>query len=155
MNKTRQLTEVATFAALYAVVTWLFAPISYFAVQFRVSEALKPAIAKRRELAVAFMIGNFIGNIVSPFGGAGELLFMPVMNLIGGLVTFYVSRKNYWVASIMYGLIIAGSVSFMLYQFFNIPIVGSLPFLIVSELVVMLLGASGYTLIDKRWKWWQ
>jgi len=151
--KSRQLTLIAVFAALYAVLTWLFAPLSFLAMQFRVSEALKPAIAKRWELAIAFAVGNFLGNLISPFGGFGELLFMPIMNLIGGLVAFYVSRKNYWITSVIYGLIIAGSVSFMLFQFFNVPLITTFPLLVASEIGVMLLGTLGFRVIERSWKW--
>src|SRR5438552_17351013 len=66
---TRALSEVGVFASLYTVLVWLLPGLSFAAVQFRIAEGLKPAIAKRWTLAFAFALGNFLGNLISPFAG--------------------------------------------------------------------------------------
>ena len=146
------------FASLYAVLVWLLPGLSYAAVQFRVAEGLKPAIAKRWTLAFAFALGNFLGNLVSPFAGIYELGFMPLMNIVGGLLAYAVARafrRSYLAAGIVYAAIIGLSVSWMLHVLFNIPLLTLIPSLIASEEAVMVIGAVVFFLVEKRWKWYQ
>jgi uncharacterized membrane protein len=148
---------MAVFAALYAVLVWLFQPISFAAVQFRVAEGLKPAIAKRWTLAIAFGIGNFLGNLISPFAGIYELGFLPLMNVIGGLLAYAIARifgKNYFVAALVYAPVIALSVSWMLHALFNLPLEGLIPLLLAAELATMIGGAVVFRLVERRWKWY-
>jgi len=154
----KALSKVAVFAALYTVLVWLFQPFGFAALQFRVAEGLKPSIAKVRTLAVAFAIGNFLGNLVSPFAGIYELAFMPTMNIVGGLLAYYAAKifkGNYFVAALVYGTTIALSVSWMLHALFNIPLLDLIPFLLASELIAMILGAVAFLFLEKRWKWYQ
>ena len=154
----KALSQVAVFAALYTVLVWLFQPFGFAALQFRVAEGLKPSIAKVRTLAVAFAIGNFLGNLVSPFAGIYELAFMPTMNIVGGLLAYYAAKifkGNYFVAALVYGTTIALSVSWMLHALFNIPLLDLIPFLLASELIAMILGAVAFLFLEKRWKWYQ
>jgi len=153
VNK-KDLVLVPVFAALYAVLVWVFQPISFMALQFRVAEALKPAVAKKWVLMFAFAIGNFLGNLVSPFAGIYELAFMPLMNVVGGLLAWKLSRGNYFVAGAVYSLIIALSVSYMLSQLFNIPFLILIFPLIATELIAMTLGATIFKTIEKRFKWY-
>jgi len=154
----KALSKVAVFAALYTVLVWLFQPFGFAALQFRVAEGLKPSIAKVRTLAVAFAIGNFLGNLVSPFAGIYELAFMPTMNIVGGLLAYYAAKifkGNYFVAALVYGTTIGLSVSWMLHALFNIPLLDLIPFLLASELIAMILGAVAFLFLEKRWKWYQ
>ena len=154
----KALSQVAVFAALYTVLVWLFQPFGFAAFQFRVAEGLKPSIAKVRTLAVAFAIGNFLGNLVSPLAGIYELAFMPTMNIVGGLLAYYAAKifkGNYFVAALVYGTTIGLSVSWMLHALFNIPLLDLIPFLLASELIAMILGAVAFLFLEKRWKWYQ
>jgi len=162
MKSGKDVALVAVFAGLYAVLVWLFQPISFLAIQFRVAEILKPAVAKQRSLAIAFAVGVAIGNIVSPFAGIYELAFMPFMNIVGGLLAYNVAqlkkdqkgKGSYFLASIIFSIVIALSVSYMLNAMFNVPFIITLPGLIVSELGAMLLGVALFHMIDKRWIWY-
>ncbi len=136
---------------------WLFPSLSFAAVQFRVAEGLKPAIAKQWTLAFAFAIGNFLGNLVSPFAGIYELGFMPIMNVVGGIVAYSLARlfrRSYFVAGIVYATIIALSVSWMLHVLFGLSLVLLIPLLLASEQASMFIGSLLYRLSDKRWKWY-
>ena len=139
------------------MLVWTFQPISFAFVQFRVAEALKPAVAKGWTLSVAFAIGNFLGNLVSPFAGIYELGFMPLMNLVGGLLAYSVARifrNNYLAAALVYATVIALSVSWMLHALFNIPLEVLIPLLLASELAAMIIGSALFWLMEKRWKWY-
>ena len=67
--KTRDLALVTVFASLYAALVYLFAPISFYALQFRVAGVLRPSIARKWILAFGYAIGVVVGNIFSPFTG--------------------------------------------------------------------------------------
>ena len=155
---TRALSQIAVFASLYTVLVWLLPGLSFAAVQFRIAEGLKPAIAKRWTLAFSFALGNFLGNLVSPFAGIYELGFMPLMNIVGGLLAFGVARafkRNYLVAGLVYAAVIGLSVSWMLHVLFNISLEALVPLLIASEEAVMIIGAAVFYLVERRWKWYQ
>ncbi|MFH0896598.1 MAG: QueT transporter family protein [Candidatus Bathyarchaeota archaeon] len=153
----RDLSLVAIYASLYAVLVYIFAPISFFALQFRVAGVIRPAIARKWMLSIGYSIGVVVGNLFSPFIGSFELVFMPVMSLLAGLLGNLVARKfngDYFVAGIVIAMVIALSVSWMLNQLFNIPMLATFFYLFVSEQAVCFLGAFIFKLIEKRFKWW-
>jgi len=151
---TRDMALMSIFGALYAILVWVLQPISFWQFQFRVAESLKPSVAKKWTLAFGFALGNFLGNLTSPFAGVHELVFMPLMNIVGGLIAWRLSFKNYFLAGLIYATIIALSVSWMLNQLFGIPYIILIPSLIVSEQVAMFLGSIVFLSIEKRWRWY-
>ena len=97
----RDLSLVAVFAALYAVLVYLFSPISFYALQFRIAGILRPGIARKWILAVGYGVGVVVGNLFSPFTGPYELVFMPLMSFLAGSLGYLVARpvkNNYFVA---------------------------------------------------------
>jgi len=153
----RDLSLVAVFAALYAVLVYLFSPISFYALQFRIAGILRPGIARKWILSIGYAIGVAIGNFFSPFTGPYELVFMPIMSLLAGLLGYLVARplkNNYFVAGAVIAAIISSSVSWMLNQLFNLPLFATLPYLFISEQTVCLIGAIVFGLIETRFKWW-
>jgi uncharacterized membrane protein len=156
--KIKDLSLITMFAALYATLVLVFSPISFAALQFRIAGVLRPGIAKKRELAVAYAVGTIVANVFSPFYGVYELLFMPIMSLVAGLVGYEVGmrfKNNYYVCGTVIALIIPISVSWMLNQLFNLPIVATLPGLIISEQIINILGATIFKLIESRYNWWE
>jgi uncharacterized membrane protein len=155
--KSRDLSLVAIFASLYAALVYLFAPISFYALQFRVAGVLRPGIARNWMLAIGYAIGVFVGNLFSPFAGAYELTFMPVMSLLAGILGYLVARKfknNYFIAGVVIATIIPLSVSWMLKQLFNLPMLATLPYLLVSEQIICFIGASMFKIIEMRFRSW-
>ena len=156
--KSRDISLIVLFSALYAVMVWIFAPISFYALQFRVAGVLRPAIAKKRLLATGYAIGVVLGNLFSPFAGIHELLFMPVMSLIAGLLGHAMARmfkRSYLVAGAVIATIISLSVSWMLNQLFILPILATLPAIFVSEQIVCLIGVVVFKAIETRYTWWE
>jgi len=155
--ESKDLSLVAIFAALYAVLVYLFSPISFLALQFRIAGAIRPAIARKWILSIGYAIGVVVGNLFSPFIGSFELIFMPIMSLLAGLLGYIVARKfngNYFVTGIVIATVIALSVSWMLNELFALPMLATFFPLLVSEQIVCFLGASIFKLIEKRFKWW-
>lgn len=153
----RDLALLAVFAALYAAMVGVFAPISFYAFQFRVAGVIRPAIAKKPILAVGYAIGVVVGNMFSPFVGIYELMFMPFMSLIAGLSGYALAKmfgQSYFVAGIVIATIIPVSVSWMLNQLFNLPIFETLPPILVSEQIINIIGASVFKIMETRYRWW-
>lgn len=148
----------AVFAALYATLVYLFAPISFYALQFRVAGVLRPMIAKKWFLSIGYAIGVIMGNALSPFAGPYELVFMPFMSFFAGILGFIVARrfkKNYFITGAIIAIVVPVSVSWMLNQLFNLTIVATLPYLLVSEQIICFLGACMFRLFDTRFRWWE
>jgi len=149
---------VAIFAALYAALVYVFAPISFYEFQFRVAGVVRPGIARKWILAIGYAIGVVIGNLFSPFVGVYELLFMPTMSLIAGLLGYALAKKfnnNYFICGAVVATIIALSVSWMLFQLFDLAMLATFPYLFVSEQIVCFVGSGVFKAIETRIKWWQ
>ncbi len=155
--KSRDLTLVAVFAALYALLVYFFAPLSFYALQFRIAGVLRPSIARRWVLSIGYGVGVAVGNFFSPFVGPYELVFMPVMSFIAAVIGYLAARpfkSNYFVTGVVIATIVPLSVSWMLNQLFNLSIFSTFPYLFVSEQAICFLGALMFRLIDTRYKWW-
>lgn len=102
MNKSywnvKTLCFSAIIAALYAALTLLFQPISFSAVQFRVSEALTllPLLFPQAipGLAIGCLIANLIGSAT-----VWDVVFGTLATLLAAVATYRL-RKNPWIAAI-------------------------------------------------------
>ncbi len=154
----RDIALIGVYAALYAAMVVFFAPLSFYAVQFRVAGVLRPAIARKRELAVGYALGTVVANLFSPFAGIYEIIFMPVMSLVAGLAGYEAAKRlggSYYSCGAVIAVIIPVSVAWMLSQLFNLPVVATLPGLLVSEQVINALGSTVFRLIERRYRWWE
>ena len=153
----KDLSLIAIFASLYAVLVYVFAPISFYMLQFRVAGIIRPGIAKKWVLAIGYAIGVVVGNLFSPLVGIYELLFMPIMSFIAGILGYILATKfknNYFITGIVIATIIPISVSWMLNQVLSIPLVATLPYLLISEQIVCFIGSTIFKAIEKRYTWW-
>ncbi len=93
--KTQWMTRNALVASIYVVLT-LTPPLntlSFFAVQFRVSEALLILVWFRKEYAIGILIGTFFANIFGPLG-AGFALLDAVFGTIITLLALWIMTKT-------------------------------------------------------------
>lgn len=139
-SRLRGLTEGALFAAAYAVLTWILAPVAYGPLQFRLSEVLRGAVVLRPRLAFAMAVGNFLANLRSPYAGPWELLFMPAVNLVGGLLAARVGRRHALAGAALYALVIAAAVGLLLHRVVGAPYLAATAAVAVSELVLVVGG---------------
>jgi len=150
-SRTRKVAEIATFATLYTVLTWIFAPISYQVFQFRIAEALKSIVVKRRHLVWAFVLGNALSNLLSPFVGPWELLWMPFINLAGAYSAWFVGQKlprlkGMATGGAVYAIWVAFGVSFMLHMLFGLPLLPLFAYIALPELTLVV----GFSPLMKR-----
>lgn len=155
--KTLDIAYFTIFASLYVALVIILTPISFQAIQFRLAGMLRPGIAKKKILVIGYSMGVFIANFFSPFAGFHELIFMPIMALISGLTAYEIAKlfdHSYFIAGVVIAVIISVSVSWMLNQLFQLPIIATLPGIMLSEVTVNILGYFMYKLIDTRYSIW-
>ena len=97
MNKnTKLLVQAAAIAAVYVVLTMVFAPISFGEIQVRISEALTilpfftPAAIPG--LFVGCLVGNILGGAILP-----DIIFGSLATLIGAIISWLVRKNRYLV----------------------------------------------------------
>ena len=93
------MTQAAMIAAIYVVLTVLFAPFGFGEIQVRIAESLTilplftPAAIPG--LFVGCMIGNIIGGAILP-----DIIFGSLATLIGALFTYLLRKQNKYLAPI-------------------------------------------------------
>ena len=123
------LAQGAMIAAIYVVLTLVFAPFSYGEVQVRISEALTilplftPAAIPG--LFVGCLISNILGGCVLP-----DIIFGSLATLIGAVGTYMLRRQNKFLAPLP--PIIANTliVPFVLRYAYQVPL--PIPFMMLT-----------------------
>ncbi len=135
-----RIAEIGVVAAAYAALTYFLAPASYGPLQFRVAETLKPLVIWEPHLIPAFVIGNFLSNLLSPFAGPWELVWMPFANLVGAWACWRLGRINAYLGAGVYALIIGAAVAAMLSVLLRAPFRALFPPVAASEVTLLMLG---------------
>ena len=116
-QKIRFMTHAAMIAAIYVVLTYLFAPFSFGEIQIRLSEALTilplftPAAIPG--LFIGCLLGNILGGAILP-----DIIFGSLATLIGAFFTWKLRQKG--------------------------PIIGVLPPIVANSLIVPFVLRLGY-----------
>jgi uncharacterized membrane protein len=131
--------------ALYVVLSLAVAPLAFGPVQFRLGEVLKPLVIKYPVTIPAFAVGVALVNLFSPVAGGLELLLMPAVNLVGGVICWSVARRvggtfGTYAASLLFALIIAAGVATVLHFAAGLPYLVAFGSVAVSEVILLFLG---------------
>ncbi|HAG42206.1 MAG TPA: QueT transporter family protein [Clostridium sp.] len=144
---TKKLLKVSLVAAIYAVITYVLAPISFGAVQFRLSEIMTLLAFIDPLYVPALTLGCGIANLFSPAG---------VIDVIVGtaatfIATFAMSKsKNMIIASLYPTIVNSAMIGAMLYYAFNLPLFLSALQVGVGEFVVVtIIGVPVFKLLLK------
>ena len=97
-SPSRRIAEGAVIAVLYVVLTILFAPISFSAVQVRVAEALSILPLFTASAVPGLFIGCLIANILG--GGILPDIIVGSLATLIGAAGGYLLRKNRWLVPI-------------------------------------------------------
>ncbi len=141
--QTKQLVRGGIIAAIYVVLTMLLAPISFQAIQLRISEALTVLPILFPEAVPALFVGVLISNIL---GGLGivDILGGSLTTLIAAYVT-YKYRKSI-IAYLSPVVFNAFLISLYLHLLFDLPYWLTVISIGVSEALVVFI--VGYPLIQ-------
>jgi uncharacterized membrane protein len=141
----RTVAVAGVVGALYVVLSLLVAPLAYGPIQFRLGEVLKPLVIKYPATIPAFAVGVGIVNLLSPLTGGLELILMPIVNLVGGTLCWFMARRiggmvGTYIASLIFALVITAGVATVLHFAAGLPYLVAFASVAVSEIVLLLLG---------------
>lgn len=144
-KKVKFLAEAGVIAALYVVLTMIFAAFSFGEVQVRISEALTilpyftPAAVPG--LFIGCLVGNILGGAILP-----DIIFGSLATLIGALISYALRRTRYLVPV---GPILANTliVPFVLRYGYSVPL--PIPFMMLTVGIgeVISCGVLGLILL--------
>lgn len=144
------LALTSVFAALYATITIVLAPISFYAIQVRISDSLLAlSLLFGPPVIIGTSIGCFIANLIGPFG---------IVDALGGslanLVATYLGwrfRRRRTIAIMQMPFTVSLIVSLYLYELLNLPPLLTFAYLLIGSLIS--IGGLGSLLlrIVSRW----
>ena len=135
---TRSVCLSAMIAALYAALTLLLAPISYGAIQCRISEAMTLLPILLPQAIPGLVIGCLVANLLSPVA-VWDVIFGTLATLIAALGTYWLRKKPLLAALcpvVANGVI----VGVMLAVFYALPLWMTMLEVAVGEAVAVALG---------------
>ncbi len=142
--KSQIMTRNAFIASIYVVLT-LTPPLnalSFYAIQFRVSEALLILVWFRKEYAIGILIGTFFANIFGPLG-AGFALMDAIFGTLITLISLWMMVK---IKSHLIGLF-APIVFNGIYLAIFLPLTLALPYSLELFLLTMLTVSLGEAVV--------
>ncbi len=145
------MAQSAMIAAIYVVLTVLFAPISFGQIQFRIAESLTilPAFtpAAIPGLFIGCLIGNILGGAILP-----DIIVGSIATLLGAIFTFLLRNHSKWLAPLPPILSNTLLIPFVLYYGYQIllPIPFHMLTVGIGEVLSCgILGMIAYTALDR------
>lgn len=142
----KEVATIGIIAALYIVLGYMFQPISFMGLQFRVAEIVVGACIIFK---YAGLIGNVIGvlfvNLTSPLGVLD--LISVVVNIPALLIVVLLRDKAKYLGGIIYSFIIASYVAWLLSVIIGLPFEIMVVQVFVSEIVLVTLGIGIFNYI--------
>ena len=108
-------------AALYIVLTYFLAPISYGPLQARISEAMTVFPIFSFNMIPGLTIGCLVSNLINPDNlGPVDIIGGTLATLIAGIFSRIIGKKNMWLGIIppvvSNGIIVGGYLPFLLFD---------------------------------------
>ena len=146
------MTQAAMIAAVYVVLTYVFAPFSFGEVQIRIAEALTILPVFTPAAVPGLFIGCFIGNIL---GGAilPDIIFGSLATLVGAFFTYRVRDKNRFLAPLPPIIANMVIVPFVLRYGYGILLPVPFMMLTVGAGEIISCGILGMALYLALWKY--
>lgn len=146
MNNTNKslvrLLQGALIAAIYAVLTLAFAPLSYGQLQIRFAEALTVLPALTPAAIPGLAVGCLIANILGP-GGPVDIVFGTLATLIAAYMSYKMPRK--WLVPLPPVIVNAIVVGFILNYLYQLPLLITMGWVGLGQLVACY--GVGYPLL--------
>lgn len=151
-NKNIILARNAIYAALYVVLCYIFQPISFYAIQFRISESMMALSLFDEYAIVSLTVGCFISNLLLT-GNIFDIIFGSLATLIGLFISKFIKTKNYFLKMLPIILSNGIIIPFVLkygYGFTDIVLYTEFLFVTIGEaLVLYTVGYVLYSNINK------
>ena len=129
-------------AALYVVLTYFLAPISYGPIQARISEIMTVFPIFSWSTIPGLTVGCLISNLINPENlGPVDIIGGTVATLLAGITSYLIGKKNKWLGIIppvvFNGVIVGGYLPFLLFDTVTVQ----------SVLITMLTVAGGEAVV--------
>lgn len=150
MNKKLDVKMIATnaiIAAVYAVLTIAIYPLSYGAIQMRISELMVFLAFYNKKYIPGLVLGCLIANIPSSLG-VMDMVFGTLSTLI--VVIAMNKLENRYVAALAGGVITGLIVGAELYIALKLPFVINAFYVFAGETIILEIGAVLFGFIEKN-----
>lgn len=144
----KTMINVTIVAALYVALTLLLAPLSYNAVQFRLSEALIILVCYNPIYAISLSVGCLVSNLASPMG-IYDVIFGTLATIIAVIPMIFVKNKP--LASLFPSISNAIIIGLELHFLYELPFWLSAFQVFIGEFVVVsVVGLATFKSIEKH-----
>ncbi len=153
---TNKIVKAAIIASLYAALTVGLSPISYGAIQFRLSEVLVLLAFVNFDYIVGLTIGCLIANLLGP-NGLPDVIFGTLATFISAYLIyltskFIKSKHAIWVASLWPVIINAVIIGLMLNVTLKLPLILSMLEVGIGEFgAVTIVGVPLFKIILSKY----
>lgn len=157
-RNTKKLVIAAMIAGIYAALTIGLAPISYGALQFRISEILVLLAFINTKYIIPLTVGCFIANFLGP-NGLLDIIFGTLATFLS-CVAMSQTKKilndntfSFFIASLWPSIINGLIIGYMLYKAYNLPLILSIVQIIIGEFVVVtVIGLPFWNITRKKFE---
>ena len=132
----KDIVQNGLLAALYCVLTYVMSPISFWAIQFRLSEILVLACFFDKKKIVGLTLGCFLANLVSPLG----LMDIGFGTLATLLACLGIISSKHLIVAIWFPVVANGFIVGLELYLIGEPFWFSVGMVALGELAVMMVG---------------
>ena len=141
----------AITAALYTVLGYIFQPISFLGLQFRVAELIVGmCILFPFEGLIGKVLGVFFVNLTSPLGPIDLISCIVNIPALYCIIFFRDKKLLKYLGGVLYSIMISIYVALILNYAFALPIWLSFIQLLISEIILATLGIELFDVIKSR-----
>ncbi len=152
VNVSLKVALIAMTAALYTALGYLFQPISFLGLQFRVAELI---VGMCLIFPLEGLIGNDLGvffvNLTSPLGALDLISCIVNIPALYCIIIFRNRKFLKYLGGVLYSIIISIYVAIILYVSFGFPIWLNLLYVFISEVILATLGIFLFDIIKSRY----
>ncbi len=142
---------IAITAALYTALGYIFQPISFLELQFRVAELIVGmCIIFPYEGLFGNVLGVFFVNLTSPLGAIDLISCIVNIPALYCIIIFRNRKFLKYLGGVLYSIIISIYVATILYVSFGLPIWLNLLYVFISEVILATLGIFLFDIIKGR-----
>lgn len=143
----RMIAINAMIACVYAVLTMAIAPLSYGAIQMRISEVMVFLAFYNKKYIPGLVLGCLIANTISPLGMM-DMCFGTLSTLLVCIAMY--KLKNLFVAAIVGGVITGVIIGTELYFALGLPFMINAFYVFAGEIIILIIGALLFKLIERN-----
>lgn len=150
-EKSKKVAIVAVTAALYAALGYVFQPISFLGLQFRVAEIIVGmCLLYPWEGMIGKIIGVFFVNLSSPLGMIDLISVFVNVPALYMIILFRDRKYLKYLGGLIYAIIISTYVAVILNIVFTLPILLMLGQVFIAEAILATIGIFIFDRVGKQ-----